>query len=61
MNEFTKEELGFLINAVKSYDEDNCFDLFIKKIQYMIDNYCEHKNGGEGYNCSECRDCGARW
>ena len=43
MNDFTKEELEFICNAVFYYDKDNSFGLFVNKLQSMIDDYCEPK------------------
>jgi hypothetical protein len=60
MNDFTKEEL-ITINGALNQLYDLCEAKLIDKIQSLIDNYCEHTNGCEGYNCSECKDCGARW
>ncbi len=50
MNDFTKEELYDLIDwadAYTSYEEGDIYKMhekLIKKIQAMIDNYCEHEN-----------------
>jgi hypothetical protein len=65
MNEFTLDELKricqFFNIAIEDFNEpDSTYELR-DKIQLMIDNYCEHNNSGEGYNCTECRDCGVRW
>lgn len=48
MTDFTKDELKNLIRSVE-YEKDNHswrernVDLIIK-LQYLIDNYCEHEN-----------------
>ena len=55
INDFTKDELGFILNAIKHYDEDNCFGLFINQIQSMIETYCEHE---EKSSINHCVDCG---
>ena len=47
MNEFTKEELEYLRWLVADYEEeypDGATEL-PKKLQSMIDNYCEHDAG----------------
>jgi hypothetical protein len=63
MNDFTKEELSDLEYALVEYGECESTNVtkLSDKLQSMIENYCEHENSGEGYNCTECRDCGARW
>ena len=65
MNEFTKDELLTLLKCVRlaEIDHGECADLdnVNFKIQSMIDKYCEHENTGQGYSCTECRDCGAMW
>ncbi len=58
MNDFTKEELQ-IIREKMCIPYDN--DYICRKLQSMIENYCEHENSCEGYNCTECKDCGARW
>ena len=69
MNDFTKEELlqiQFDVNnGDQLYDEKfsgNSCDILIEKIQFMIDNYCEHeweyKRQGSivlGIYCLKCR------
>lgn len=71
MNDFTKEELEYLYDAlwmlmklgwVKS-DLNYC-----KKIQFMIDNYCEHEfdmtewvNDSSGCRWYECKKCEGRY
>ncbi len=56
MNDFTKEDLYMLrravINLHKIDDKDSIESPLYKKIQSMINNYCEH----DGY--AKCRFCG---
>lgn len=55
MNEFTKEELEQLYNCAKFVTEYNWlhdrYDGLMKKLQCMIDNYCEHR---KSFECPEC-------
>jgi hypothetical protein len=50
MNEFTKEELEWLLDdieaSLKYEDEDLPFKIR-DKIRSMIENYCEHQDNGE--------------
>lgn len=58
MNDFTKEELEFLKHSVREHYKNNrpikgstymdVWAKMIKKIQSMIDNYCEHECSGDG-------------
>lgn len=67
MNDFTKEELEIIIEAMNRlvefitvWDEPKHFDV-ISKIQSLIDNYCDHKNksGHYGYEPIDiCDNCG---
>lgn len=53
MNDFTKEELEFLKNSVREHYKNNppikgstyvnVWAEMIRKIQSLIDNYCEHE------------------
>lgn len=64
MNDFTKEELICLRDNIvvpETTPEKGIILNAYRKIVELIDNYCEHENSGEGYNCTECRDCGAMW
>lgn len=65
MDEFTKEELEHILFGLQDWCSPastlSYYSNLKNKIESMIDNYCEHENGAEGYNCSECKDCGARW
>ena len=45
MNNFTKEELE-TINGALNQLYDLCKEKLIEKIQFMIDNYCDHKSDG---------------
>lgn len=49
MNEFTKEELFMLLEET----EGGIYVELRKKIQSMIDNYCEH----EWINATYCEKC----
>ena len=59
MNIFTKEELCALRDS-RCYHMDDSYpsnDPLFKKIQSMIDNYCEHDmkyNSGEHLYCNKC-------
>lgn len=54
MNDFTKEELEFLKHSVREHYKNNKpikgstyineWAIMIKKIQYMIDSYCDHES-----------------
>ncbi|HDV5783337.1 TPA: hypothetical protein RJD83_000249 [Legionella pneumophila] len=68
MNDFTKEELECLHNAISlqlrdvRMSETNARrrNELVDKIQFMIDNYCEHDNvkslsdADYVYRCSDC-------
>ncbi len=58
MNDFTKEELNLLIHYIGLTLDKAGLDLAVK-IQYLIDNYCDHKNTYEDldYNPTRCKDC----
>lgn len=43
MNDFTKEELKYLLNELRSTNVRQIHSFIIDKIQLMIENYCEHK------------------
>jgi hypothetical protein len=66
MNDFTKDELE-IIHEDLCYKDMECFylpkghDELIKKIQSMIDNYCEHDEGftQDSMMVSICNKCGA--
>ena len=65
MNDFTKEELESIKNAMGCLNINKILkgkvptDVeLINKIQSMIDNYCEHENKQNGFLCQECVDCG---
>lgn len=58
MNDFTKEELKFITMALDRYAIKDCY--LDKKIQSMIDNYCDHEKGGIEHIefmdiCKKCR------
>ncbi len=62
MNDFTKEELEDLIFCVKDhtgYQGDSIHENLLKKLQSMIDNYCEHQEQYEDldYNPMRCKKC----
>ncbi len=57
MNDFTKEELEQIMHGL--YHANISDWPIAKKIQSLIDNYCEHEwgedpNDGHGWMCSEC-------
>lgn len=61
MNEFTKEELEYLLAIMKPLQwlwQEAPLKLE-SKVQSMIDNYCEHehKQYYERVNIYECNDC----
>lgn len=61
MNDFTKEELQHLHDAVREYDCTDWQDDLAEKLQSMIDNYCEHEKmefDGDvyGYSCKKCEE-----
>ncbi len=66
MNDFTKEELEKLGDIIDDM-HGGCIRYessaeLRKKIQSMIDNYCEHKNQyTDGSYFSGCADCGRKW
>jgi hypothetical protein len=68
MNDFTKEELEYLvqcvtekINVIDSWDNEehlNWVGGIESKIQSMIDNYCEHEFDIHDYLRDKCTKCG---
>lgn len=61
MNEFTKEELEFLLDGIRHWSNQNIptpwvFD-FRDKIQTMIDNYCDHNRTQTKLGVTVCLDC----
>lgn len=66
MNDFTKEEILQILNFIEHHKQDSYDDMRFKKIliklQFMIDNYCEHKdkisslddNGHIFVQCGRC-------
>jgi hypothetical protein len=66
MNDFTKEELEMLrkltFQHVNQFRENSgCIEL-MRKIRFMIENYCEHNGdlvcnlfGDDVYLCSKCK------
>jgi hypothetical protein len=61
MNDFTKNELQDINYALTEYGdfESACVENLVGKIQFMIDEYCDHKwlNRDKGRLCDKC----ARW
>jgi hypothetical protein len=64
MNDFTKEELelihdGLSYAAATSIETGGMIKDFLlpvaKKIQYMIENYCEHENSWADVYCDDCK------
>jgi len=65
MNDFTKQELKEIHNSLDN-DPSMCrvSDNVLRKIQSMIDNYCEHEWEHQCEACAvqECKKCGiVRW
>lgn len=62
MNEFTKEELQYLlemIDSIRIVNRSINDDELQEKIQSMIDNYCEHEPHGDFHVCvDKCKKCG---
>lgn len=61
MNDFTKEELEKLNLTLQGYDFDNTE--LIKKIQSMIDKYCNHlwtDGSGNHIYCARCNAHGGK-
>lgn len=63
MNEFTKDELEYLEDAVKfhieeDYQQNPALDV-LEKIQSMIDNYCVHEWSywDDEHNTRRCIRC----
>lgn len=73
MNDFTKEELKRLLLRSFSWvgypENQNKEELeLIKKIEYMIENYCEHEfdmtdwvNDSSGCRWYQCKKCEGRY
>lgn len=66
--QFTKDELMEIKRCLKymingGITPFSCLTLDIKKkIQSMIDNYCEHDGEiGKDYPAEKCMKCGAYW
>jgi hypothetical protein len=66
MNDFTKGELIALENAMENmlllHRTQDGESPLKDKIQFMIDNYCEHhwRCFDDEHNTRECMNCGAR-
>ena len=65
MNDFTKEELEWIYGKMPTYlrdrEDPNMFPRVKNKIQFMIDNYCEHElDGIDGVTGQQCIKC-ERW
>ena len=66
MNEFTKEELTYIIDAIDNdivcFDEPDIAYFVRDKLKSMIENYCEHENDGKSYlsypALHKCIKCG---
>lgn len=48
MNDFTKDELSYLLHALKNLHANYMPELEIK-IKSLINNYCEHESSGPGW------------
>ena len=58
MNDFTKDELNELLSGYEFHEHNTrhnwpSLDL-IKKIEYMIDNHCEHEYAKATHECIDC-------
>jgi hypothetical protein len=65
MNDFTKEELEkiFYYVDITSHIQDDDEQILLNKIQFLIDNYCDHVwTDGSGNNlfCSKCHAPGVK-
>jgi hypothetical protein len=64
MNDFTKEELEYIYDELDSnYSELKNIPL-MKKIQSMIDTYCEHEPSDthyEQFRWQLCQKCGVQY
>jgi hypothetical protein len=59
MNDFTKEELEHILKIMDHCYLDGYGQELGRKIQSIIDNYCEHVNTSCDCDCgSRCDDCG---
>lgn len=65
MNEFTKEELKrlkIIIAAIIRNQQHQTNLIILKKLQSIIDNYCEHDGEiGKDYPAEKCMKCGKYW
>jgi hypothetical protein len=65
MNDFTKAELDHILKIMDHCYLDTYGQELGRKIQSMIDNYCEHKNTeiiyGYYENHKKCNDCRMKW
>jgi hypothetical protein len=64
MNDFTKEELQETLFGLEQWCHPSCdypnYIALRKKIQAMIDSYCEHEPEGDWHICvDKCKKCGA--
>lgn len=60
MNDFTKEELKWIYEAMENMmDADSCEpERILMKVKSMIDNYCEHERCGDGAGLEQvCFKC----
>jgi len=63
MNDFTKEELRHLADAILYCPLESRREkllLIREKIKSMIDNYCEHDYRTSNESHFKCKDCGIR-
>ncbi len=59
MNDFTKEELKTLRLCLSACIADGCRqDGLMKKLELMIDNYCEHDWQYNQHHQGHCGKCG---
>jgi hypothetical protein len=64
MNDFTKEELQETLFGLEQWCHPSCdypnYIALRKKIQAMIDSYCEHEKSqaDHNYEVERCKKCG---
>jgi hypothetical protein len=62
MIDFTKEELQIIYNFFERHRQDSYDDCryasLLKKIQSMLDNYCEHEQAAIPEVVYKCLKCG---
>lgn len=54
MNDFTKDELEYLMQKFMLTKGDDFEHNLEKKLQFMIDNYCPHIDSNISFCCEYC-------